>query len=49
MKRESGLQAERKYLFPEAYREVTRIVHAELGGDVGLWGGLALALMELEA
>jgi glucokinase len=33
---------------PEAYREQTRIVHAELGGDVGLWGALALALMELE-
>lgn len=33
---------------PEAYREQTRIVHAELGSDVGLWGALALALMELE-
>ena len=34
---------------PDAYREMTRIVRAELGGDVGLWGGLALALMELDA
>lgn len=34
---------------PDAYREQTRIVRAELGGDVGLWGALALALMELEA
>ncbi|MBN1247166.1 MAG: ROK family protein [Anaerolineae bacterium] len=34
---------------PQAYLELTRIVRAELGGDVGLWGALALALMELEA
>jgi glucokinase len=33
---------------PQAYLEQTRIVHAQLGGDVGLWGALALALMELE-
>lgn len=34
---------------PQAYLETTRIARAELGGDVGLWGALALALMELEA
>ena len=34
---------------PDAYREQARIVRAELGGDVGLWGALALALMESEA
>ncbi len=33
---------------PEVYREQTRIVKAELAGDVGLWGALALCLMELE-
>ena len=33
---------------PQAYLEQTRIVQAQLGGDVGLWGALALALMELE-
>lgn len=32
---------------PQAYREHTDIVQAELGSDVGLWGALALALMEL--
>jgi len=30
---------------PEAYRQTTRIVPATLGGDVGLWGALALCLM----
>ncbi|MGC9467570.1 MAG: ROK family protein [Anaerolineae bacterium] len=33
---------------PLAYREQTRIVRAELGGDVGLWGAFALCLMELD-
>lgn len=33
---------------PLAYREQTRIVRAELGGDVGLWGAFALSLMELD-
>jgi glucokinase len=32
---------------PRAYREQTRILRAELGGDVGLWGAFALCLMEL--
>ncbi len=32
---------------PQAYREQTRIVTAMLGGDVGLWGALALCLMQL--
>ena len=32
---------------PKVYREKTRIVKAQLGGDVGLWGALALCLMEL--
>jgi len=32
---------------PQPYREVTRVVRAELGGDVGLWGALALAETEL--
>lgn len=32
---------------PATYLEYTRIVLAELGADVGLWGALALALMEL--
>jgi glucokinase len=32
---------------PIAYREHTRLVRAELGSDVGLWGALALCLMEL--
>lgn len=32
---------------PLAYREHTRIVRAQLGADVGLWGALALCLMEL--
>lgn len=32
---------------PQAYREQTRIVQAELGSDVGLWGALALCHMEL--
>jgi glucokinase len=31
---------------PQAYREQTRVVRAALGGDVGLWGALALCLME---
>jgi glucokinase len=31
---------------PLAYREQTRVVRAQLAGDVGLWGGLALALAE---
>ncbi len=33
---------------PEAYKEQTRIVKVKLGGDVGLWGALALCLMELD-
>ncbi len=32
---------------PKAYREKTRIVSAELGSDVGLWGAFALCLMEM--
>lgn len=32
---------------PAAYREQIRIVPAELGGDVGLWGALALCMMVL--
>lgn len=32
---------------PATYLEYTRIVPAQLGADVGLWGALALALMEL--
>ncbi|MGC9347940.1 MAG: ROK family protein [Anaerolineae bacterium] len=32
---------------PRAYREHTRLARAELGADVGLWGALALCLMEL--
>ncbi len=32
---------------PEVYQERTKIVKAELGQDVGLWGALALCLMEL--
>jgi glucokinase len=32
---------------PKAYRDHSRVVRAELGGDVGLWGALALCLMEL--
>jgi len=32
---------------PQAYREQTRVVRAALGGDVGLWGALALCLMEM--
>ncbi len=32
---------------PQVYREQTRIVKAMLGADVGLWGALALCLMEL--
>ncbi|HNT73979.1 MAG TPA: ROK family protein [Anaerolineae bacterium] len=32
---------------PQAYQEQTRVVPAMLGGDVGLWGALALSLMEL--
>jgi len=32
---------------PVAYQEQTRVVPAMLGGDVGLWGALALCLMEL--
>jgi glucokinase len=34
---------------PKAYREQTRIVRAELAGDVGLWGAYALCLMELDS
>jgi len=33
---------------PAVYRAQTRIVPAQLGGDVGLWGALALCLMENE-
>ncbi len=33
---------------PKAYREQTRILQAELAGDVGLWGAYALCLMELD-
>jgi glucokinase len=33
---------------PEAYRSHTSVTRAELGGDVGLWGALALCLMELD-
>ncbi|MFP4394623.1 MAG: ROK family protein [Anaerolineales bacterium] len=32
---------------PQVYQERTKIVKAELGQDVGLWGALALCLMEL--
>jgi glucokinase len=32
---------------PAVYQEQTRIVKAMLGGDVGLWGALALCLVEL--
>lgn len=32
---------------PRIYQEQTRVVPAMLGGDVGLWGALALCLMEL--
>jgi len=32
---------------PQPYREATRVVRAELGGDVGLWGALALVETEL--
>jgi glucokinase len=32
---------------PTIYQERTKIVKAELGRDVGLWGALALCLMEL--
>ncbi len=34
---------------PAAYREQIRIVPAELGGDVGLWGALALCMMTQRA
>jgi glucokinase len=34
---------------PQAYREQTRVVRAALGGDVGLWGALALCMMEAAA
>lgn len=33
---------------PQPYRETARIVRAELGDDVGLWGALALAETELD-
>ncbi|RLC84194.1 MAG: ROK family protein [Chloroflexi bacterium] len=35
-------------LAPDIYREQTRIVPAALWEDVGLWGALALVLMELD-
>ena len=33
---------------PEVYQAHTRIARAELGGDVGLWGALALCLMGIK-
>ncbi|MBN1873468.1 MAG: ROK family protein [Anaerolineae bacterium] len=33
---------------PAIYQAQTRVVPAQLGADVGLWGALALCLMELE-
>lgn len=35
-------------LAPDSYREQTRIVPAALWEDVGLWGALALVMMELD-
>lgn len=34
-------------LAPQAYQDHARVVLAQLGSDIGLWGALALCLMEL--